>query len=190
MGVLQTLFGSTKDMPGYQQTGIDQPTQDSIGQQEAQAKKSVEDLRAEKLVGTSTAEQRAAPIKQLSSFNSQLGMASPMQLNEAMVRRQERSYGSELERLKRLSEPEAFQQKAKAINVAAQSNKRRSQIEMEVAEGMRNADAQKKKARNEMIGSMLGAVGTVAGAVIGGPMGASAGNQAGQAVGGAATRGK
>ena len=57
---------------------------------------------------------------------------------------------------------------------------RRGQVEMEIAEGYRKLEQDKKAARNSTLGSILGVAGAIGGGLIAGPGGAVAGAQLGK----------
>jgi len=188
--IFQRLFGPGSSMPGYKEPEVSPDTANIIGVEQARAMESPEQILATKYSGAPKPTDIQAQVAGASQYNKALGMASPDQLNEVLTKRAQKSMEADLSKAKRLGLTEAWSTKARRQQIAGRHEIRKNQIDLEIEEGKRAADEEKKKARNSTLGSILGIAGSVAGTVggglVGGPMGAQVGSKVGGSVGGLA----
>jgi len=192
MGLLDKLFGGGgSGQPGFEYAGQSPDTGAIINAQQARAAQSPEAMLEQKYSGAPKMGDIQAQVGQTSDYNKALGMANPDQLNEVLTRRAQKSMESDLSKAKRLGLTQAYGKQAERQAMAGKNEIRQNQIALEVEEGRRAADEQKKKARNSTLGAILGVTGqlagTVGGALVGGPMGAQIGGKVGGAAGDLAT---
>lgn len=158
---------------------IDPETEAAINKSSELASKSIAQMQAERMPEISP-EDIKAQVAEGATFNKALGMATPDQLTDTLSRRAQKKYASDLGVASRLSEPGLYSKKAQALTRSQQLFARRGQIEMEIQEGLRKLEEDKKKARNSTLASILGVGGALIGGAIAGPGGAVAGSQLGK----------
>lgn len=104
--------------------------------------------------------------------------------SDALAARSKRIYEQDINKLRRTVELQAPAVQADRLHKAvavqqaiAQSDERRQAI-------LDTMDANRRAARNQVLGSILGAAGAIGGTIVGGPMGGQAGYQAGSGMAG------
>jgi len=176
------LGGLSFDLPGVKnwKPPTDPETEAALGKISELANKPISQMQSERMPNEQNPEAIKAQIAEGQNLNKALGMATPDQLTDVLNKRAQKKYAADLSAATRLSEPSLYSKKAQALMKSQQLFARRGQVEMEIAEGYRKLEQDKKAARNSTLGSILGVAGAIGGGLIAGPGGAVAGAQLGK----------
>lgn len=192
MGIFDNIIGNTKGalglsgggMPGSSAVELDQGTKNLMAQRQAAANKSDADIAAETTKGTERGGEQLQSDADMSLSDDSLGMQDDPSLRAALKKRQSHGFERSMNSIKQKALQEAPIERFNRLQGLTGAQAEQSQMQFENFKRDKQAEANKKAARNQVISGLLGVGGTIAGAAVGGGAGAAAGGQIGGSLAG------
>lgn len=175
------LYGN--DAVPYHQANLDPGTQEVLQNKIDQANEGTQGLVKRYTEGTESGRSLLRSPEQMQRQDASLGMANNPAVSEALSRRSQRSFNSDLNRIQQNAITQAPVDYMNNLDTSGKSFSANQALQSGQFQRAVTQQYNEMNARNAVLGSVLGLAGTAIGAVIGGPTGAAAGSKVGGVAG-------
>lgn len=167
--------------PQHQTAGLDSQSSQMIQDQRNRANMSPDDIVNERMQGVDQGAELGRASQDASMRNPGANGASGDDegLRQALSNRSRRSYSSDLSQIRRNTENQATDIKARYAQQAYENLANQQRVMSGIARKKQAEKEANDQMRRQVINSVIGIGGTIAGAALGGPMGAKAGSSIG-----------